>query len=744
LIVYLKMVMTEKKKLNLKVSGMHCAACASGIERGLTRLQGVDRAQVNYATATAQVEYAGESLDQEAILAKIAKLGYSAEPQDKAAPGFTSEAPRARRDFLTALILTIPVIVIGMSESWFGTAFFGFTVTGIVLALLALPVLIFAGREIYSDAWKRLIRFSSNMNTLISLGATAAYLYSVYVLIDYNFIGALAEYHYYFESSAMIITLILLGRYLESRAKDKARDAIGALMRLRPERTTAIINDEEVEIETSAVTKGMILLVRPGEKVPADGVIIEGNPSINEAMITGESVPVEKHLDDKVVGGSVNGNSSFRFTVTGAGEDSFLSGIIRLVSEAQNKKAPIQKLADTIAGIFVPIIILISITTFIVWFLIDRSSPMLITAPVAVLIIACPCALGLATPTAILAGTGRAARQGIYIRGGDILETVNKITHILFDKTGTLTEGRFEVVSARLIDEDKEEKMMQLAASAESESNHPLAVAIVEKAKSLQIKIRRPKDLTEYPGFGIQAEVDGYRVLIGNAATMKKNDVDIEPLPKGASDEMSKGRTVVYVAANGKALGYFALADKIRDEAPEVMNKLAVAGFEVIILTGDNFQTARGVAKALGVGRFEAEVKPDKKSVIVETYRRAGSRAMMVGDGINDAPALAAADVGVALGSGTDVAIESADIILVRNDLETLLQALDVSRMTYRTIKQNLFWAFIYNIIAVPLAAGVLYPVMGWALSPVFAAGIMALSSLFVVSNSLRLLRVKG
>jgi len=733
--------MAENSKLILKVSGMHCAACAAGIERGLTRLEGVQRAQVNFATATAQVEYA---LDQNAILEKIGKLGYSAEPQDQSRPGFTSEAPHARRNFFWGLILTIPVMLIGMSDMWFGTMLFDFTAMGVILALLALPVLAFAGREIYIDAWKRLLRFSANMNSLIALGATAAYFYSVYVLIDYQFVGALAEYHYYFESSAMIITLILLGRFLESRAKDRARDAIGALIRLRPERTTAVIDDQEVEIDTAAVIKGMILVVRPGEKVPADGVVIEGNTSINEAMITGESIPVEKKKGDKVIGGSVNGNSSFRMTVTGAGEDSFLSGIIRLVSEAQNKKAPIQKLADTIAGIFVPIIILISLATFIVWFFIDRTSPMLITAPVAVLIIACPCALGLATPTAILAGTGRAARMGIYIRGGDILETVNKITHILFDKTGTLTEGRFGVVATKLVDESKEEKMLQLAASAESESNHPLAIAIVEKAKEGQVKLRRVKNLTEYPGFGLNAEVDGYQVLVGNAATMKKNGIDLEPLLKTAADEMAKGRTVVYTAANGELLGFFALADKIRDEAPGVMSKLAAKGYEVIILTGDNFQTARGVAKVLGVGRFEAEVKPDKKSVIVETYHRAGSMTMMVGDGINDAPALAAADVGVALGSGTDVAIESADIILVRNDLETLLQALNVSRATYRTIKQNLFWAFIYNIIAVPLAAGVLYPVLGWSLSPVFAAGIMALSSLFVVSNSLRLLHVKG
>ncbi len=737
-------MMSGKKSMTLKVSGMHCAACAAGIEKGLSRLDGVEQASVNFATATARVDFSDGELDTKVILEKVEKLGYKAELKSHSLDRLEKESPLAVRKFWTALALTIPVMIFSMAEMIFGFSLFSFGIQGVILAVLSLPVLIYSGREIFRDAILQLRSFSANMNSLIALGTSVAFLYSTYAVIDYYFLHYITAPHTYFESAAMIITLILLGRYLESRAKDRARDAIGALIRLRPEQATAIIDGEEVSIKTSEVAKGMVLLVRPGEKIPADGKIIEGASSINEAMMTGESVPVEKKTGDQVIGGSVNGNSAFRFEVTGTGEDTFLANIIRLVSEAQGKKAPVQKLADKIAGIFVPIVIGLAILTFIAWYLFDPSSPMVVMAPVAVLIIACPCALGLATPTAILAGTGRGARLGIYIRGGDILELVNKVTHILFDKTGTLTEGRFEVVGSVLINEADETKMLKLAASAETGSNHPLAQAIVEKARSKDVKLYRQKDLEESPGLGIKADIDGMTVLVGNMATMEKGGIDISSLGNSAKEEMSRGRTVVFVASNGKALGFYALADKIRDEAPKVLNRLSSSGREVVILTGDNFQTARGVAKALGVGRFEAEVKPDKKSVVVETFRRAGNVTMMVGDGINDAPALAAADIGVAMGSGTDVAIESADIILIRSDLDSLLQAFDISRMTYLTIKQNLFWAFIYNVIMIPLAAGIFYPLLGLTLSPAVAAGVMALSSLFVVTNSLRLLRVKN
>ncbi|RKX18573.1 MAG: heavy metal translocating P-type ATPase, partial [Candidatus Zixiibacteriota bacterium] len=701
--------MSKLKRINLKISGMHCAGCAGGIEKGLLKLAGVEKVQVNFATATSAVEFLSNQTDEEHILNEIAELGYQAAIGESSDIDSGVEHIEARNRFLLSMALTIPIVVISMKDILSLTLPFDKPATGLVLFFLTLPVMLFPGRGIFVDAFRQLKYLRANMNSLIALGSLSAFLYSFWITFESLIYSGRVTGFFYYETAAMIITLILLGRYLENRAKAKARDAIGALLRLRPDKATAVINGEEIEIKTAEVKPKMILFVRPGEKIPADGRIIEGEPSIDESMITGESVPVEKHIDNEVIGGSVNGNSSFKFIVTGTGENTFLGNIIRLISEAQNRKAPVQKLADKIASVFVPIVILVSLMTFGVWFLIDPQNSMVLTAPVAVLITACPCALGLATPTAILTGTGWAARRGIFIRGGDILENVIKVDHVIFDKTGTLTEGNFEVVAVETAgdeDEKSEARMIQLAASAESGSTHPLAGAIVRKAAELEIDLLAENDLTEFPGFGLQARVDENFVLVGNRATMEKEKIDIEMLSDKAVEEMEKGHTIVYVAVDNQAIGFLALSDKIRDEAPQVLNEISQTGRKVIILTGDNYLTAKGVAKTLTVGRFEAGVKPDQKATIVETYRRAGNKVMMVGDGINDAPALASADIGVALGGGTDVAIESADIILVRDDLESLLETFNISRMTYRIIKQNLFWAFSYNVIAIPIAAG--------------------------------------
>jgi Cu+-exporting ATPase len=647
------------------------------------------------------------------------------------------------RKFLTALAFLLPLLILILGGMLLPVVLVNPKINGLLMFLLTLPILFYTGREIFADAWLQAKHFRANMNSLIALGSLAAFLYSCYVLIDLYFFKNIANPHFYFETAAMIITLILLGRLLEARAGGKARNAISALLKLRPDKATAIINDVKVDIDVAAIRRGMIIYMKPGEKVPADGKVIEGTPSLDESMLTGESIPIDKTNGDNVIGGSVNGGKSFKFEVTGVGEDTFLSNIVRLVIEAQNKKAPVQRLADKIAGVFVPIVLLAAVATFIIWYLADSGSSMLLKAPIAVLIIACPCALGLATPTAILAGTGRAARRGIYIRGGDIIENCMKIDHIIFDKTGTLTKGEFEVLTIKSIDEEKEDRLLQLAASAESGSQHPLARAVVEKAKTLNFDLNSPKSLTEFPGFGLKADVNDINVVIGNEATMKKEKIDIAVLIEMAEKEMAQGRTVIFVAADGQAQGYIAMADKIKEEAVEVIENIRKSGRKVVMLTGDNYKTARGVAAGLGINKYEAGIKPDQKAVIVETFRRADHNVMMVGDGINDAPALASANIGVALGSGTDVAIESADIILVRDDLNSLLEAIEISRLTLRTIKQNLFWAFFYNIIAIPLAAGLFYPLFGWTLSPVVAAAAMAFSSLFVVTNSLRLLSVK-
>ncbi|MCX6826034.1 MAG: heavy metal translocating P-type ATPase [candidate division Zixibacteria bacterium] len=733
--------MAKLKELRLKISGMHCAGCAANIVKGLSTLEGVKQAQVNYATETARVDYEPERLSEKSIYERIASLGYRVESAATAGDTFAVEIHTARNNFFSALIFAVPAMVLSMVAMMWIPPWLSHKSEGWILFCLALPVLFYSGREIFADAWLQVKHGRANMNSLIALGSLTAFLYSSYVLAGLYFNPHPYEVSFYFETAAAIVALILLGRFLETGAKGKARDAIGTLLKLRPDKARVIKDGMEAEIDSAAIQPGMIILVRPGEGIPADGKIIDGHPFIDEAMLSGESLPVDKKIGDMVWGGSINGNTVFHFKVTGAGSDTFLAGVVRLVTEAQNRKAPVQKLADRVAGIFVPIVLLIATATFVVWFVIDPHSAMLLKAPVAVLIIACPCALGLATPTAILAGTGRAARRGIYFRGGDILENTVKANQIIFDKTGTLTEGRFEVISFKSVDDKSDESLFQLTASAESGSQHPLAKAIVEKAKSQNIELSRANHLTESPGFGLKAEIDGHQVIVGNSAAMRRDGIDIESLVEAADEEMGKGRTVVFAAADGAALGYFVLADKIKDEAPEVINKIRQSGREVVMLTGDNHKTAKGVARALGIDRFEAGLKPELKATIVDTYRRAGKNVIMVGDGINDAPALAAADIGVALGSGTDVAIESADIILVRNDLRALLEALDISQMTFKTIKQNLFWAFFYNIVAIPIAAGALYPLFGFGLSPVIAAGAMAFSSVFVVTNSLRLLR---
>ncbi len=731
-------------EINLKIGNMHCAGCASRIENRLSNLEGVNRVEVNFATEVAHVSFERELVKEDIILSAISELGYTSQRAETAKDMSAEELRRARNNFLSALVFSLPVIMISMVIMFLWPHILNHRIEGSISFLLTVPVLFYSGREIFIDAFRQTKHLSANMNSLIALGSLAAFLYSSYILIKLQSTQSTAVSNFYFETAATIITLILLGRFLESRAKGKARDAIGGLLRLRPEKGTAIIEGQEVEVDIKSVRAGTIMMVKAGEKIPADGKIIEGIPSVNEAMLTGESLPVEKRVGDDVIGGSVNGGKVFKFEVTGVGEQTFLSGIIRLVNEAQNRKAPVQKLADRIAGIFVPVVLVVAIVTFAVWFLIDRNSPMLLTAPVAVLIIACPCALGLATPTAILAGTGRAARHGIYIRGGDILENTAAATHVVFDKTGTLTEGRFEVVDFHSRDDKNDELLFQLAASIESNSNHPLARALVEKAKVQGIKFLNPKNVTELPGFGMAGEINGERIIIGNSTIMTKEKIDISAFVDLAEEGLEKGRTVVYVAYGPMAIGYFALADQIKDEAAAVVENIKKNGREVIMLTGDNHKTAHGVASQLGINRFEAGIRPEQKAVIVETLRRAGNSVIMVGDGINDAPALAAADIGVALGGGTDIAMEAADIILVRDDLNSLVEALDISRLTYRTIKQNLFWAFFYNIISIPIAAGVLYPLFGFGLSPVIAAAAMSFSSLFVVTNSLRLMGKAG
>jgi P-type Cu+ transporter len=733
--------MATETDLHLQITGMHCASCAARIEKGIGELEGVESCQVNLATNSAVVSYDPKRVDDAGIVRAIDELGYQAVVGAMdLLTAQRKELTEARREFLTALLFALPLMVLAMWPMWRATPLFGYPIDGWLQAVLAAVALFYAGRSILSDAAKQTRRLSANMNSLIAIGTLAAFGWSVWVLVAH---GAVHHDQLYFESAGMIVTLILLGRFLEANAKGKAGEAITALMRLRPRTATAIINGVEIEIDAASLKSGMAALVKPGERVPADGVMTEGHATVDESMLTGESLPLEKTVGATVLGGSLNGHSAFTMKVTAIGEASFLSGVIRLVSEAQGRKAPVQKLADRVAAVFVPVVLGLAAVTLLVWYLVAPESPMMVRSVVAVLIIACPCALGLATPTAVLAGTGRAARAGIIVRGGDVLERLATVETVLFDKTGTLTLGKLSVQAVVVTPGVTEADLIGWMAAVEGKSEHPAAKAIAQYASERKLSGQNAEQVTALPGFGVSGELRGRKLLIGNQGLMANRQIDLTALRDTAEAETAQGRTIAYVAADGVALGFVALADQIRPEAPAVITRLRERFGTLVMLSGDNRRTAQEVARAVGLERFEAELLPQDKERVIRSLRQEGHRVAMVGDGINDAPALAAADVGIAVGGGTDIAMETADVILVRHDLRSLADTFTVARAGMATIRQNLFWAFFYNVVAIPVAAGVLYPLFGWTLSPMLAALAMSLSSVFVVSNSLRLSRLR-
>lgn len=704
------------------------------------KLAGVDDCSVNLAMASATVNYQVGSTTPESIITHIKKLGYSAET---GSPDILTSNKKdlalAGRNAFTSFLITAPLVVLAMLPMITGQLIFSTVTDGVLQLFFAAFVLFAAGKTIVGDAWKQTLRFKANMNSLIAMGSMTAFFWSAYALVV-NVRNEGSE-PYYFESVGMIISLILLGRYFEARSKGKAGEAIKSLLQLRPNNTTAVINGVEIEIDANSVRPEMHLLVRPGERVPADGEIVEGAPVVDESLLTGESVPVEKGVGHFVIGGSLNGNVPFEMKVSNAPDKSFLASVIRMVSDAQSKKAPVQNLADRVAAVFVPIVIGLAFLTFVGWYIFDPTSPMLIKSVISVLIIACPCALGLATPTAILAGTGRAAREGIIIRGGDILEKITKIDTVIFDKTGTLTHGELAVVHVETFGQYSERNMIRMIGSAENKSEHPVAKAITRYMKMQQITPGVVKNIKARPGFGLLAEFDGRPLLIGNRALMESESVSFGQARKAGELEMAKGHTVIFASVDQQVVGLITLADKLRAESAGVIAELKKQSMTVTMISGDNRKTAAGVARSIGLEKFEAEIRPEQKKFIVESFSKSGFHVAMVGDGINDAPALAMADVGIAIGSGTDVAMESADVVLVRADLNNLLKMFSVARFSLKIIKQNLFWAFFYNIVALPLAAGLFYPIFGWSLSPIIAAAAMSFSSVFVVSNSLRLNR---
>jgi len=729
--------MSNLTETTLKIDGMHCAGCVYNIEQTLSHMSGVKDCRVNLVTGSAVVSYETGAATEDGIIQRIAGLGYKART---GTPDILDtnrrEEAGARLRFIQSLTVTIPLMVVAMWPMIWGGYIINSLVDGLFQLAAVGAVIVVPGRGIFIDALRQTRHLRANMNSLIAMGTLAAYLWSLYLLAAAQRTGQL-----YFDSAAMIITLILLGRFLESRAKGRAGQAIRALMDLRPIKALAVINGIETEIDAATVKPGMNLIVRPGERIPADGVITRGSPYVDESMLTGESVAVEKTEGDAVIGGSLNGSVAFELEVTASGEKSYLASVIRMVTEAQSKKAPVQKLADRVASVFVPIVLLIALVTFGLWYYLAPGSPMMVKSVVSVLIIACPCALGLATPTAILVGSGRAARDGIIVRGGDVLETLSRVNTVIFDKTGTLTYGKLSVLGVKTFGEVSERTLLRMVGSAELQAEHPLAKAIVSHVRWQQIELGRAKNVKAFPGFGVRAEIDGKGIIIGNRRLMAEENVNLGAAQKAGDDEMEKGRTVVFVALEGRVIGLISLADKLRLDADLVVKALKARGKKVHLLSGDTYRTAKGVARAIKVDDFHAEVRPEQKKVVVESIRKAGNVVAMVGDGINDAPALAAASVGVAVGTGTDVAIETAGVVLAKSELSKVTEMFDIAGGTMRVIKQNLFWAFFYNVLAIPIAAGLLYPVMGLTLSPMIAAAAMAMSSLFVVTNSLRLNR---
>jgi len=737
--------------LTLAVDGMSCAACAAAVERALKGLPGTKSAFVNIATNKARIEY-------DAYLTNLAQIKKAIEDA-----GFTPRAEEAGRDeqeerrlktlrgmrarLAIASVFAFLELYIGMAHM---IPFLGLPLPqfldhrmfplnfGLVQLFLTIPVL-FAGSHFYINGFKMLFKKAPNMDTLVAVGTGSAFFYSVYALARVYFGETAFASSLYFESAAVVVTLVMLGKYLEAVSKGKTSLAIKKLLKLAPKTAAVIRGGIETEVPIDEVAVGDTALVRPGSSIPVDGVVSDGISSVDESMLTGESLPVEKHPGSAVTGGSINGEGLLKFKVTRVGEDTALAQIIRLVEDAQNKKAPIAKIADKVSGYFVPAVIIIALLSGIGWALAGREFDYVLNSFVTVMVIACPCALGLATPTAIMAGTGKGAELGILIKGGEALETAHGINTVVFDKTGTLTEGKPKLTDIVAYNGFDKDALLGLAASAEKGSEHPIARAIAERAKELGLKTFEPESFTAVPGRGIDAYADGKRVLAGNIKLMSENGIDVAVSLNDAQALSQKGRTLMYIAADGRLIGLMAAADSLKATSKKAVSALYRMGIDVIMITGDNKNTADAIAKEAGIRRVLADVLPRDKAEQIQNLMRGGKKVAMVGDGINDAPALVAADIGMAIGTGTDVAVESADIVLMRGDINEVATAIALSRATMRTIRQNLFWAFIYNALGIPFAAGVFYIFGGPLLNPMFAGAAMALSSVSVVSNALRL-----
>jgi Cu+-exporting ATPase len=751
------------------VTGMTCSACSASVEKSVKKLEGVEGVSVNLLSNSMTVDYNNEILNQDTIVKAVVDAGYNAAVFSAHSKTAAKEEPinnvedqikQMKKRLVISFTFLIPLLYIAMHHmmnelfgipvpSFIKTIFHGnenAITFAFVQFLLLLPI-VYVNRKYYEVGFKTLAKRSPNMDSLIAIGSSAPIIYGAFAILKIGYgLGhgdmQLVE-HYsmdlYFESAATILTLITLGKYLETKSKGKTSEAITKLMDLAPKTAIVIRNGVETEIAVEDVVVDDIIIVKPGQSIPVDGVIVEGGSSIDQSALTGESIPVEKQVGDKVIAATINKSGFFKFKAQKVGDDTTLSQIIRLVEDASSSKAPIAKLADKISGIFVPVVIVIAILSTITWLLLGQSFEFALSIGIAVLVISCPCALGLATPVAIMVGTGKGAENGILIKSAEALEIAHTINTVVLDKTGTITEGKPKVTDIIAVNGVTKEELLKIAASIEKPSEHPLADAIVEKAEKDSVQIENVDEFTAISGRGIIARIQGETYLAGNLALMDDKEIDCTEL-KDVSDKLAEnGKTPLYFADNKKLLGLIAVADIVKKTSREAIEAFKAMNIDVVMLTGDNKKTAEAIRRQLNINRVVSEVLPQDKENEIRTIQEAGKKVAMIGDGINDAPALARADVGIAIGAGTDIAIESADIVLMKSDLLDAVTAIQLSKAVIRNIKENLFWAFFYNTIGIPLAAGVFFSVLGWKLNPMFGAAAMSMSSVCVVSNALRL-----
>lgn len=746
---------TDTEKKTFAITGMTCASCAQTIEKATRKLDGVLEANVNLATEKMNIQYDASAVSVSDIMDAVSNAGYEAREDIESAESVDEDREKKQRAIKNlwkrvwiSAVFSVPLLYIAMGhllgaplpsviDPAFNPAAFA-----IIQIVLTLPVVI-VNRSIYAVGYKTLFRGHPNMDSLIAIGTGAAFLYGIFATIMILWGEVSFANDLYFETAAVILALITLGKYLETLTKGKTSDAIKKLMGLAPKTAIVVRDGKEVEISIDEVVVGDTLIVKPGEKMPVDGLVLEGMTSVDESMLTGESIPVEKTAGDNIIGASINKNGTIQYKATKVGKDTALSQIIKLVEDAQGSKAPIAKVADIISGYFVPIVIGLAILSGLAWYFGGQTGLFALTIFISVLVIACPCALGLATPTALMIGTGKGAENGVLIKSGVALETTHKLQTIVFDKTGTITEGKPKVTDIVVANGVKENELLALAASAEKGSEHPLGEAIVKGAEDRELTFMKTRSFSAIPGHGIEVTIDDKNLLLGNRKLMDDRNISLDSLENSSNQLASQGKTPMYIAMNGKIAGIIAVADTVKENSLKAIQKLHDMGIEVAMITGDNKRTAEAIAKQVGIDRVLSEVLPEDKASEVKKLQDEGRKVAMVGDGINDAPALAQADVGIAIGSGTDVAMESADIVLMRSDLMDVPTAVQLSKSTIKNIKQNLFWAFAYNTAGIPVAMGILFLLGGPLLSPIFAAAAMSFSSVSVLLNALRLKRFK-